>query len=51
VQRLEEVRLPDTVATDHEDDAGRQREVERRVRAVATKRDAADDQAAIILRA
>jgi hypothetical protein len=46
VQRLEQVRLAGTVPTDDEDDAGGEREVERRVRPVLAKRYALDDQPA-----
>ena len=45
VQRLEQVRLADAVRPDDEHDAGRERELERRVRAVVAKRDVLDDQA------
>jgi hypothetical protein len=46
MQRLEQVRLPGAVPADDQDDAGREREVERRVRAVLAERDAVDDQPA-----
>jgi hypothetical protein len=45
VQRLEQVRLADAVRPDDENEAGRERQVERGVRPVTTKRDVANDQA------
>jgi hypothetical protein len=46
MHRLEEVRLPGSVLARHEHDAGREREVERRIRAEVPERDVRDDQAA-----
>jgi hypothetical protein len=46
MERLEQVRLADPVLPDREHEAGRERELERRVRAVVAKREPGDDQPA-----
>jgi hypothetical protein len=46
VERLEQIRLADAVATDDEYDPGREVEVERRVRPIPAERYAIDDQPA-----
>jgi hypothetical protein len=47
VQRLEEVRLADAVRADGEDEAGPERELEPRIRAVVRELERLDDQAVL----
>ncbi len=46
VERLEQIRLAGAVLPGDQDDPRREREIERRVRAVVPERDAVDDQPA-----
>jgi hypothetical protein len=49
MQRLEQVRLADTVPADDENDAGRELQVERRVRPKVTKLNSGDVQPASLI--